>query len=144
MKNLLFLSIICLLLHFATSKFLVDNTDIELYEYELILLDPSLDSKCLDGSTPGFYWRKGKQSSNFLVYFEGGGWCGDVTLDMTMQNCYNRSKTDLGSSTNYPKKANFNSRGILSRDIFKNLHFYEYNVAYIKYCDGTGHQGYAS
>jgi len=57
--------------------------EVELYDYELILLNNS-EAKCLDGTQPGFYWRKGLNSKNFLVFFEGGGWCGDSTLDMTM------------------------------------------------------------
>ena len=32
------------------------------------------EAKCLDGSTYGYYLRKGS-SPNFLLFFEGGGWC---------------------------------------------------------------------
>lgn len=37
-----------------------------------------------------------------MIFFEGGGWCGDVDLQSTVENCYQRSLTDLGSSKKYP------------------------------------------
>jgi len=33
--------------------------------------------------------------------------------------------------------------GILSGDPVKNPYFYSWNRIFIKYCDGTGHQGFA-
>lgn len=32
--------------------------------------------------------------------------------------------------------------GILSHNKKTNPNFYDYNVIYINYCDGTGHQGF--
>lgn len=42
------------------------------------------DAVCLDG-TPGVYYiSRGKSPNKFMVYFEGGGWCGANTLDSTI------------------------------------------------------------
>ena len=43
--------------------------------YKFITIENS-EAKCLDGTSPGFYWRKGKDPSKFLIYFNGGGVCG--------------------------------------------------------------------
>ena len=32
------------------------------------------EAKCLDGSPPSFYYKKG-DSNNILINFQGGGWC---------------------------------------------------------------------
>ncbi len=45
---------------------------------------PEAGAKCLDGSIPAFYWKKGDESKKFLIYFEGGEFCGSFTYDMTM------------------------------------------------------------
>jgi hypothetical protein len=53
---------------------------------------------CIDGSEPAYYYREGhgNGSDKWLVYFEGGGWCYNIT-----QYAY-RAYTDLGSSAKYP------------------------------------------
>jgi len=58
----------------------------------------SSEAKCIDGSTPVYYIRKGRDegANKLVVHFEGGGWCYDL------EACYLRSKTGLGSSSGYP------------------------------------------
>jgi len=106
-----------------------------------LLTDPN--AKCLDG-TPGAYYvseGSGLNKTKFLVYFEGGGWCGDGDLASTIENCYVRSNTDLGSSKNYPKSYNLSGWGLLAGESNVNRLFYDWTRIYIKYCTGTGHQG---
>ncbi len=61
-----------------------------------------------------------------------GGWCYDMTVSGTIENCFQRSNTDLGSSLKYPAVAY--SGGLLNRDQKKNPYFYNWNMAYVKYC----------
>lgn len=101
------------------------------------------DAKCLDG-TPGAYYiseGSGVNRTKFLIYFEGGGWCGDSNNSTTIENCYQRSLTDLGSSKNYAQKADLGSWGLLSGNPSVNALYYDWTRVYLKYCDGTGHQG---
>ncbi len=70
--------------------------------YDLILLDdPS--AKCLDGSQAGYYVSRGGDPNKLLVYFEGGGWCGDKDSATTLENCYQRSRK-YGSSKMYEQE----------------------------------------
>lgn len=96
------------------------------------------DALCLDGTPGVYYLYKGKNPNKFIIYFEGGAWCGDKDLSSTTENCYQRSKGDLGSSKAYPDNYIIND-GIMS-DNPKNS-FADYTKAHFKYCDGSGHQG---
>lgn len=72
--------------------------------------------------------------------FEGGGWCGSsVDLSETLEDCLARSNSDLGSSAKYGSTMQ-QYEGILS-DNFQNT-YRDWTIVYMKYCDGTGHQGY--
>jgi len=74
--------------------------------YKLIkLTDP--EALCLDGSHAAYYINEG-DPHKILISYEGGGWCGSSDLASTIENCYQRSKTALGSSLNYT--ANWTSR----------------------------------
>lgn len=50
------------------------------------------NAKCIDGSSPVYYLRKGMDSGlqKWIIFFEGGGWC------YNLEQCYSRSKTILG------------------------------------------------
>ena len=65
---------------------------------------------------------------------EGGGWCPNEL------NCLQRSSTDLGSSKNWKPMTDF--AGFLSDVQEYNPDFYQWNVVYIKYCDGASFAGY--
>lgn len=90
---------------------------------------------CLDGSPAGYYYRMGSGSGamKWILHMEGGGWC------FSFEDCYNRSKTDLGSSKHWAPSAA--GPGFLSDDINVNPDFYNWNVVYLKYCDGASFAG---
>ena len=87
---------------------------------------------------------KGKDSGikNFLLYFEGGSWCGtDVKPKPAIEECRKRALTNLGKNT-----FSINIKYIFSRftRFFSNKEkynpsFYNWNKIFIKYCDGFGH-----
>ena len=87
---------------------------------------------------------KGKDSGikNFLLYFEGGSWCGtDVKPKPAIEECRKRALTNLGKNT-----FSINIKYIISRftRFFSNKEkynpsFYNWNKIFIKYCDGFGH-----
>jgi hypothetical protein len=48
-------------------------------KYSLVKINQDNGAACLDGTAPAFYISRGVGEigqSNFVVYFEGGGWCG--------------------------------------------------------------------
>jgi hypothetical protein len=58
----------------------------ELYRRVIHNYDP--EAKCLDG-TPGLlYVHEGGDTKNILIFMEGGGFCGDETLNKTLESCY--------------------------------------------------------
>lgn len=102
------------------------------------LNDPA--AKCLDGSTPAFYFHPGTEADKFLIFFESGGLCrGDGLADM-IEYCYKRSFTNLGSSLNYPESRSFDDWAFLTPDERYNP-FHTWNRVFIPYCDGTLHTG---
>ena len=114
------------------------------YEIEyipIIELDDSYNAKCLDGSNYRFNFieGEGEGKNKFLLYFEGGGWCGQETLgDNFVESCFKRAKTSLGS------KIGFFSSLVISRLIRLlsskekyNPNFYNWNKIFVRYCDGS-------
>ncbi|XP_077978572.1 uncharacterized protein LOC144434009 [Glandiceps talaboti] len=92
---------------------------------------------CLDGSPPGYYFRKGQDDgvNSWIVYLQGGGWC------WNMSDCYQRSLTGFGSSKEFKQTYPFD--GFLSNNKHINPDFYNWNVAYFAYCDGASFAGNA-
>ena len=45
---------------------------------------------CIDGSVPVFYWRRGKDDgiNKFIIYFDGGGWCGGPFIHFPFHPIY--------------------------------------------------------
>ena len=67
----------------------------------------------------------------WIIFHEGGGWCnGDG-------NCYDRSLTDLGSSTKYNPQPGATEGDFL----FDNAPFLDHVIVYAKYCDGGSWTG---
>ncbi|XP_009382364.2 pectin acetylesterase 9 isoform X4 [Musa acuminata AAA Group] len=95
----------------------------------------STGAVCLDGSPPAYHLHGGLGSGarNWLLQFEGGGWCNDVA------SCAARSKTRRGS-TRYMNKLEVFS-GILSNDSTANPDFYDWNRVKLRYCDGASFGG---
>lgn len=48
----------------------------------VLVQDPM--ARCLDGSPGAYYYEKGVDSTTIVLYFEGGGWCGDKDLAATL------------------------------------------------------------
>ncbi|KAF5739756.1 pectin acetylesterase 8-like [Tripterygium wilfordii] len=88
---------------------------------------------CLDGSPPAYHLDRGFGSgiNNWLVHFEGGGWCHNVT------SCLWRSRSPLGSSKQMDQQLPFS--GILI--LFEYPDFYNWNRIKIRYCDGSSFTG---
>ena len=90
---------------------------------------------CLDGSPPGYYIRPGygNGTDKWIIHLEGGGWCKNES------DCYERSKTDLGSSKNWLPSMALN--GFLSDNSTVNPDFYNWNIIRVMYCDGGSFAG---
>lgn len=91
---------------------------------------------CIDGSPAGFYFSPAvgnKNTNDWQLYFEGGGWCYDE------EDCYGRSQKNLGSSTNWPPTKG--GGGLISEDCSVNPDFCNFNRVYMAYCDGNSFSG---
>ncbi|KAG2323221.1 hypothetical protein Bca52824_016434 [Brassica carinata] len=90
---------------------------------------------CLDGSPSGYHFHPGSGSGvkNWIVQFEGGGWCG------TIEDCVNMKKTRHGSSKYMEKQIPFT--GILSDKAAENPDFYNWNKVKLRSCDGGSLMG---
>jgi len=98
-------------------------------------IDPS--AVCLDGS-PGIFWlHRGNTTSNWVIAFEGGGWC------YTPEDCWQRSQTELGTSKTMTSKQEGKGMfsGTFNPDCKKNPTFCEFNIAHLHYCDGDSFSG---
>ncbi|XP_027348610.1 pectin acetylesterase 8-like isoform X1 [Abrus precatorius] len=90
---------------------------------------------CLDGSPPAYHFDKGSGAgiNNWIVHFEGGGWCNNVTT------CLARRDTRLGSSKKMDKQLSFS--GFFSNGKKFNPDFYDWNRIKVRYCDGSSYTG---
>ena len=75
----------------------------------------------------------GSGSKKWIMHLQGGGWC------VTEDECVKRSKTNLGSSKDYPETRTFH--GLLSASETINPDFYNWNMVYVAYCDGVSFLG---
>ncbi|KAG8092480.1 hypothetical protein GUJ93_ZPchr0012g19543 [Zizania palustris] len=92
-------------------------------------------SVCLDGSPPAYHLHRGSGAGagGWLLQFEGGGWCNDVT------SCAERAGTRRGSTRFMSKLEVFS--GILSNNPHMNPDFYSWNRVKLRYCDGGSFAG---
>jgi len=90
---------------------------------------------CLDGSPIAYYIRQNTSSTQWVIFFQGGGWC------YNLNDCYGRAQTVLGSSTTYPPT--MTSGGVFSNDPQMNPDFYTWNAVHLQYCDGASWTGNA-
>ncbi|CAN0902781.1 Pectin acetylesterase 9 [Linum grandiflorum] len=90
---------------------------------------------CLDGSLPAYHLQRGfgAGANNWLLQFEGGGWCN------TVGSCRERARTRRGSTRLMVKFEDFN--GILSNNASFNPDFYNWNRVKLRYCDGASFTG---
>ena len=63
-------------------------------------------------------------------------------MNKTLENCYARSLTFLGSTNPWPVRFEFEGNGILSPAEKDNPNFHDWTKIYVLYCDGAEHQGY--
>ncbi|CAI7901529.1 unnamed protein product [Closterium sp. NIES-54] len=116
----------------------------------VLLRQNRFGARCLDGSPPGFYIRRGYSTGrkSFIIYLQGGGWCHNVA------QCAERTQTVLGSSKfwRHPTDPGFQASlekygstftGILSRNATENPSYYNWHVVNVFYCDGGGFSGTA-
>ncbi|CAI5499788.1 unnamed protein product [Closterium sp. Naga37s-1] len=114
----------------------------------VFLPDNEYSSKCLDGSTPAYYFRAGAGAGRrkWHVHLPQGGWC------FSPLECRERANSPLGSShfwaTRLPAvvenggKINNASEsypqlgGLLSQDSATNPLFHGWNLVWVVYCDG--------
>ncbi|KAK4434229.1 Pectin acetylesterase 8 [Sesamum alatum] len=90
---------------------------------------------CLDGSPPAYFFQKGSGdgADNWLIYLEGGGWCGSE------HGCDQRTRTEVGSSNLRKGPVYFGQ--ILSSKKSINPDFYNWNRVSVVYCDGSSYMG---
>ena len=96
----------------------------------------STGARCLDGSPGAYYVRKGvgDGANKWYIHHQGGGWC------ETYEDCHNRSFTGLGTSTGYPKSMSL-INGYMDPTPAVNPMMYNWNIAYVQYCDGGSYSG---
>ena len=80
------------------------------------------------------YAGYGSGASKWIVHLEGGGWC------YNEDECVERSKTVLGSSKEWKPSLEF-ALGFLSDNKELNPDFYDWNLAFVNYCDGASFVG---
>ncbi|CAD8164203.1 unnamed protein product [Paramecium octaurelia] len=97
---------------------------------------------CLDGSPASFYQAVGYGTGvkSYILHFQGGARIEGATYDDMIKSAYLRSKTKLGSSKNLSKTTVF--EGMFARTEQKNPYYYNWNLIFFNYCDGSLHQGY--
>jgi hypothetical protein len=113
--------------------------------FSLNLFGNNTDAKCLDGSPYGVYYSPGFDTGKkkIIISFWGGGWCAGRDKDSFLSDCFERSKTNLGSS-NFWEKENDKDGSFLGGDPNQNINFYNWHRFDFPYCDGSGHQGHVS
>lgn len=105
-----------------------------------VQLDATKGARCLDGSPGVMYVRPGRGAgrNKWYIHHQGGGYCAPYN------SCYNRSLTSLGSSTTDGPEAaagKITNAWYMSVDPTVNPLMHDWNVAYLRYCDGGGFAG---
>jgi O-palmitoleoyl-L-serine hydrolase len=116
------------------------------WDAALITLPPDIqaafNARCLDGSTPGIYLRKG-DPTRVKLHIQGGGWC------TSAQDCAGRSQSILGSNATWtpwlsafwpPEGAGFYG----FEDANASNPFGGFTFAWFTYCDGSSFTSDAS
>ena len=107
--------------------------------YTLYLHDESTGARCQDGSKAGLYYKPGfgDGADKVIIHFEGGGWCSGKDRESILDDCYDRTTTEVGTSNFWPEKDTIS--WVLSDTPELNIPFYNWNKFIFKYCDGSGH-----
>ncbi|XP_021301207.1 pectin acetylesterase 9-like isoform X1 [Herrania umbratica] len=128
-------TILGLLLFLAFSPWCTFSLDQLLVGMTLVRDATAYGAVCLDGSLPAYHLHRGfgAGANNWILQFEGGGWCNDIP------SCLERANTRRGS-TRYMNKFEVFS-GILSNNASLNPDFYNWNRVKLRYCDGASFSG---
>ena len=101
-----------------------------------IALDAYPMATCLDGSSARYYISRGAaHATSWLLFFEGGGFCGSVS------DCRARSLTALGSTKNDTVTMRLDDRYYFSRETKANPLLAHAHHVYVRYCDGAYYSG---
>lgn len=103
-----------------------------LAQLDKVFLPTDGGARCLDGSAPVYYWRKGS-TSNYVIYFEGGAWC------FNKKNCLARAKEYLGTSNGL--QDTILGPEVLTPNAIINPNFHDWNFVFVHYCDGASYSG---
>ena len=147
------MSVLALLLLLASPPALAApawDADLHLHPASTVAM---FNARCLDGSAPGFYFRKASSPSSatkWKFHFQGGGWCNDPA------GCASRAGGLLGSSKTWTPKlsALWGSKagfyGLMSADVNPadpghangtttptDNPFGSWNFVWLGYCDGS-------
>eukprot|EP01084_Bolivina_argentea_P136190 239866_1 len=90
---------------------------------------------CLDGGPADFYFAQGEESTKYILFFQGGGWCWNEA------DCFSRRNTSLGTTKNDASTYNLNKISQLQNSKSANPLMYNWNKAYFRYCDGMSYAG---
>ncbi|GER25250.1 pectinacetylesterase family protein [Striga asiatica] len=132
-KGALSIPMIMLLLTCAPVR--IKSEERRLVRMTLVRNASSIGAYCLDGSLPAYHLDRGfgAGANNWLLQFEGGGWCNDI------KSCSERAPTRRGS-THFMTPIEVFS-GILSNNASLNPDFYNWNRVKLRYCDGASFAG---
>ncbi|GJP39544.1 hypothetical protein CLOM_g23905 [Closterium sp. NIES-68] len=114
-----------------------------------LLKKVSPGARCLDGSPPGYYYRRGYGTGkrNWLFFLPGGAWC------YSPRSCRKRTHTLLGSSSLWPHPADpafqtklkrltgYGFTGVLHGSAAVNPLMHNWHVVVVAYCDGAAFSG---
>jgi len=103
---------------------------------------------CLDGSAPGFYIRSAPSTSpnrsKWFLYFQGGGHCNFWRPPASALNCHGRRDSGGGSTLYDPEYRDFSYKEVFSRDPATTLTWHDWNMVFMRYCDGNSFTGAVS
>ena len=111
--------------------------------YRRVLLD-NVQTKCLDGTQGAIYQSKGFGDglNKMIINFQGGAWCMGETYEETMEDCYQRSFGEYGSSKDYDLF--WNEPLVYDNDAALDPNWHNWHKFFLSYCDGSGHQGWVT
>jgi hypothetical protein len=128
---------------------LIMDDGVPLAGFEKFLLTDAVKdgAVCLDGSPGGGYIRKG-DPNKWIIFHQGGGWCGSDANCAQRANCSNSPAgcimggtcCALGSSTVWGPTYTDKYEG---SQIFADPAFQDYTAVYAMYCDGGSWTGNA-
>lgn len=106
----------------------------------LVSADAYPDAKCMDGTQPAFYVKTSSSpgtKDKWIVHFEGGGWSYRLA-----DNARFRRSDFLGSSKSYAACLPSNKlKYYISAKRDENPLLYNWNIVYVRYCDGGSYAG---